>query len=322
MTKEDNVKHKDGYFNCTCPICGEKFHRKPYSLKIAKTKLCCSRECLREYKRELMSGEGNHQYGLKGSKNPTWKSDEKISRYGYRMIRKLDHPFRTKQNWVLEHRLIAEQYLLTDDNSVLIDGKRYLSPDFVVHHKNFDRLDNRVENLEIMSKKEHQSYHSKLNMRERDAETGRFIEDDDAVKIRKLTETAIKPKRETDGAAGYDLCVDCSEKTIIQPHKSVMMSTGLSFSIPKGYCGLIFARSGISTKRGIRPTTCVSIIDSDYRGEVRLPLYNDSDEPQTIEPYERVAQMLIMKPMITDIEVVDSLDETERGEKGFGSTGK
>lgn len=269
-----------------------------------------------------MSGEGNHQYGLKGRDNPTWKSDEKISNYGYKLIRVLDHPFRNKKDWVFEHRLVAEKYLLNDDNSVEINGEKYLSPDYVVHHKNFDRLDNRVENLVVMTKKEHLAYHNRLNPVTKDKETGRFVSMSDSLRIKKVTETAIKPERGTKGSAGYDLCVDSEKDIVIPPHKAEMFKTGLAFSIPDGYCGLIFARSGISTKRGLRPSTCVSVIDSDYRGEVRLPIYNDSDFYQTVKPYEKVAQMVLVKPYIVDVEIVDSLDDTERGENGFGSTGR
>lgn len=269
-----------------------------------------------------MAGENNHQYGLKGSKNATWKSDRKLSRYGYIQVRKLYHPFRDKADFVFEHRLVAEKYLLTDENSVEIDGKRYLSPEYAVHHKNFDRTDNRPENLEVMTKGEHQSFHAKLNRMERDSVTGRFLKNNYPLSIRKVTETAILPKRATSGSAGYDLCVDSDEETIIPPHETVMLSSGLAFAIPRGYLGAIYARSGISTKRALRPATCVSIIDSDYRGVVMLPMHNDSDEEQIIEPHERVAQLIIQKPCYFELELVDELDETERSDHGFGSTGR
>lgn len=137
-----------------------------------------------------------------------------------------------------------------------------------------------------------------------------------------MTETAILPDRKTDGAAGYDLCVDSDKPIEIKPHEAVIVSTGIAFEIPKGYVGCVYARSGISIKRHVRPSTCVSVIDSDYRGDVRLPMYNDSGETQIIEPYERVAQIVLHKIATPEIEVVDKLEETDRGENGFGSTGR
>lgn len=316
----EKAKHKDGYYNCTCPICGNKFHRKPYTLSILKTKPCCSRECLRKYKKILMSGEGNHQYGLINEKNATWKGGK--THTGYIRVRVPGHPFSNKKGYVLEHRLVAEKYLLNEENSVCVDGKRYLSPDYVVHHINFDRGDNSIENLAVMKHNEHVSLHNRLNPSKKDKKTGRIMKDNSFIKIRKVTETGVKPERQTTGSAGYDLCVDSDKEIIIESHKSVVVGSGIAFAIPKGYCGLVFARSWISTKRGIRPSTCVSVIDSDYRGEVMLPLYNDSDFPQVIKPYERVGQMIIIKPYYPEIEIVDSLDETDRGEDGFGSTGR
>lgn len=122
-----------------------------------------------------MSGSGNHQYGLKGRLNDSWKSDEKITRFGYRAIRVLDHPFKTKAGFVLEHRLVAEKFLLDDKNSIVIDGKRYLKKEYAVHHKDKNRLNNSLDNLVVMLKSEHSSMHNKENPVERDKVTGRFI---------------------------------------------------------------------------------------------------------------------------------------------------
>ena len=92
-------------------------------------------------------------------------------------------------------------------------------------------------------------------------------------------------------------------------------------SFPKEYCGLIFARSGVSTKRHLRPSTCVSVIDNDYRGSVGLPIHNDSNAEQVVCPGERIAQLMLVKTHTPNIELVDELDDTERGNRGFGSTG-
>lgn len=308
------------WLNCECPTCGKKFHLKPSAIKRFKRHFC-SKECFRIAKADDMSGENNHQYGLKGKKNASWKSDKRISRYGYRQVRCIDHPFRDKEDFVFEHRLVAEKYLLNDENSVMVDGKRYLSPDYVVHHKNFNRLDNNIWNLQVMEKSEHQRLHMRLNAVDRNREDGRFMKSEYGFRVKRVTETAVLPKRATLGSGGFDLCVDSDVPVKIKPHETVVMKTGLAFALPEGYVAEIFARSGISTKRGLRPSTCVSIIDWDYRGEVSLPIYNDSSEEQIIQPYERVAQAIFVKCVTPELILVDRLDETERGTNGFGSSG-
>lgn len=310
------------YLNCECPICHKKFHLKPSQIKKTKNNYC-SRECHREAKKIYMAGSKNHQYGKKGHRNASWKSDVKESRYGYVQIRVLDHPFRDGDDFVFEHRLVAEKYLLNDENSLIINGKRYLSPKYVVHHIDFDRKNNSVDNLMVMTKKDHQRLHCSLNQAKRNERSGRFEKDNDNIlHARKTTETAKLPTRATDGSAGYDLYVDSDKEITIKAHETVMCTTGLAFSIPRGYVGLIFGRSGKATKEGVRPATCVSVIDSDYRGNVGLPMHNDSDEDRIIKPYERVAQMIITKYETPELVLVDKLDETERGDNGFGSTGR
>ena len=141
------------------------------------------------------------------------------------------------------------------------------------------------------------------------------------MRIKKLTETAILPVRSTDGSAGYDLYVDCDKDVIINPYQTEVLHTNIAMEIPKGYFGAVYARSGMSTRQGLRPATCVSVIDSDYRGEVGLPIHNDSDIPQIIKAYSRVAQIVLQPCLTPELEVVDSLDNTDRGMGGFGSTG-
>lgn len=142
------------------------------------------------------------------------------------------------------------------------------------------------------------------------------------IKIKKLTESAIIPTKGTEEAAGFDLYVDNDKAVTILPHETEMLQTNIAFELPRGHFGAVFARSGLSTKKGIRPSTCVSVIDSDYRGSVGVPLHNDSNEPRVIEPHERVAQMVIIPIPEVEFVLVDSLEETERGTGGFGSTGK
>lgn len=141
------------------------------------------------------------------------------------------------------------------------------------------------------------------------------------MRIKKLSETAILPVRGSEQAAGYDLFADSKEAIEIQPHETVKVNTGIAMSIPEGYFGGIFARSGLSTKKGLRPANCTGVVDSDYRGPVIVALHNDSEVVQRIEPQERVAQLVVMPYLAVEFDEVDELEETKRGEGGFGSTG-
>lgn len=147
--------------NCECIICGKKMRVKPSHLNRLKTGITCSHECDNVRRQMIMAGERNHQFGLKGSLNASWKSDERLSSYGYKLIRCLSHPLRNSDDFVFEHRLIAETYLLTDENSIEINGVRYLSPEFDVHHIDMDRLNNNVDNLYVLLKSVHRSFHTK-----------------------------------------------------------------------------------------------------------------------------------------------------------------
>lgn len=141
------------------------------------------------------------------------------------------------------------------------------------------------------------------------------------MKIKKLSDTAMIPSRGSRLAAGYDLYADIQEVIKVQPHETVKISTGISMAVPEGYFGAIFARSGLSTKKGLRPANCTGVVDSDYRGPVIVALHNDSETVQVVEPAERIAQLVVMPFLPVEFEVVEELDETERGEGGFGSTG-
>lgn len=145
--------------NCICPICNTSFHVKP-SHKARYDHVFCSKKCKKEYDRIRMSGEGNHQYGLKGELNASWKSDEKISVYGYKLIRNLYHPFKNGDGFVFEHRLVVEKYMLIPENSIEIDGTLYLSPEWAVHHIDFNRLNNAIDNLFPLPKGLHTKFHS------------------------------------------------------------------------------------------------------------------------------------------------------------------
>lgn len=145
------------------------------------------------------------------------------------------------------------------------------------------------------------------------------------VKIKKINDKAIIPSRGSSSAAGYDLyaVTDMSDESlVIEAGKTVKVKTGLSMEIPEGYFGAIYPRSGLSTKQGLRLANCVGVVDPDYRGEVMVALYNDSNDMQTITSGERIAQIVITPYLPVEFEEVDELNDTERSTGGFGSTGK
>lgn len=139
---------------------------------------------------------------------------------------------------------------------------------------------------------------------------------------KKLRANAVLPQKGTDGAACSDIFACIDEKVEIAPGKTEMIPTGISISVPKGFGAFIFARSGLGIKRGIVPSNCVGVIDSDYRGEVCVGLYNHSDTAYTVTPGDRIAQMAVIPVVTSEWEEANELSETERGSGGFGSTGK
>lgn len=142
------------------------------------------------------------------------------------------------------------------------------------------------------------------------------------LKIEKLPHNQILPEYKTEGAAGMDLCAAISEPLELKPLERTLIPTGLKIELEHGYEAQIRPRSGMSIKHGITLINCVGTIDEDYRGEVCVPVVNISNETYTIQPQERIAQMVISKYEQAKIEVVTQLTETLRGEGGFGSTGK
>ena len=142
------------------------------------------------------------------------------------------------------------------------------------------------------------------------------------IKVKKLNDLAKIPTRGSAAAAGYDLYAATDKKIIIRPHETIKIGTGLSFELPEGTFAGIFARSGLATKQGLRPANCVGVCDSDYRGEYIVALHNDTDKIQTIEPGDRIAQMILLPYVEMEFEEVKELSDTERGKGGFGSTDK
>ena len=141
------------------------------------------------------------------------------------------------------------------------------------------------------------------------------------VKIRKLDERAVIPSLGSEYAAGADLYAVLDENLIIKSHETVLIHTGIAMEIPVGYAGMIFARSGLATKKGLAPANKVGVVDADYRGEIMVALHNHTEEDQSIEHGERIAQMVIMPYYKANFVETDELSDTQRGAGGFGSTG-
>lgn len=143
----------------------------------------------------------------------------------------------------------------------------------------------------------------------------------ETIKVKILDEHASVPTFGSAFAAGADLYSIEPDTVTIPPNSTRKMSTGLAMAIPDGYFGAIFARSGLATKQGLRPANCVGVVDADYRGEVIVALHNDTEDTQVIPPFARIAQMVILPVPKIEYQVVEELDDTSRGDKGFGSTG-
>lgn len=142
------------------------------------------------------------------------------------------------------------------------------------------------------------------------------------LRVKKIREQAQIPHYGTDFAAGADLYACLDEPLTIKAGTTEFIPTGLAMEIPAGMVGLIYARSGLACKKGLAPANKVGVIDSDYRGEIMIALYNHSCEDITVESGERVAQMMIAPYIFAEYEETDELSDTVRGEGGFGSTGK
>ena len=137
----------------------------------------------------------------------------------------------------------------------------------------------------------------------------------------KLDERAIVPTYGTEFSAGADLYNLPGNDVVIPPHETAMLHTGLAMELPVGYCGLIFARSGLASKRGLAPANKVGVVDPDYRGEWMVALHNHTDREATVAGGERIAQMVITPYLRADFNPVEELSDTARGAGGFGSTG-
>ena len=157
------------------------------------------------------------------------------------------------------------------------------------------------------------------------------------VKIVRIAPDVVMPTKAHDTDAGFDLYAYCPDATFyswesgcqlnvkgakVRPNETYKFHTGIKLAIPDGYWGGIYARSGLATKCGLRPANCVGVIDSSYRGEIIVAIHNDSNETQLVHNGDRIAQLVIQKVEPTVFEEVSELDETSRGESGFGGSGK
>ena len=141
------------------------------------------------------------------------------------------------------------------------------------------------------------------------------------VAVKKLRPNAKLPTYGSEFAAGADLYACLDAPVTIQPHETYLVPTGLSLELPVGWAGMVHARSGMATKRDLAPANKVGVIDCDYRGEVMVSLHNHGSQPQTVEPGERIAQLVIMPYLTAQFFETEELSDTVRGEGGFGSTG-
>ena len=142
------------------------------------------------------------------------------------------------------------------------------------------------------------------------------------LKIKRLAHNKFVPEYKTEGAAGMDLCAAIDAPITLKPLERKLIPTGLKIELEHGYEAQVRPRSGLSIKHGITLINCIGTVDEDYRGEICVPIVNLSNESYTIQPDERIAQMVISRVEQAEIEVVTELSETNRGEGGFGSTGK
>ena len=143
----------------------------------------------------------------------------------------------------------------------------------------------------------------------------------ETIRVKKIRVNAVLPTYGSAEAAGADLYACLDEEVVIEPGKSAFIPTGLSMEIPRGYAGLIYARSGLACKRGLAPANKVGVVDSDYRGEFMVVLHNHGSEAQSVGHGERIAQLVVTPVLTPSFVECDDLTETVRAEGGFGSTG-
>lgn len=321
------MKNKDEYNkyhctpNCKCVICGKEMYIKPNVLKKTKHGVTCSIECGSKNRSNWSKGKGNHQYGLRGKLNSSFKSERLITEYGYIAVYKPEHPFHTSRDRVLEHRLVVEQNadLFDPKYFVEINGKKYLKRTTEVHHKNEIKTDNRIENLLPVTKGEHREIHNKDRqiLRNRQGQIVSFVKKGTPIKIGiKLFNGGKIPVKQTSGAA----CFDCfaNEDVTIAGKTRKLVKLGFGLEMPYCYEALIRPRSGLS-KKGI--DVALGTIDEDFKAEISANVINNTDEDFEVHKGDRICQIAIRSFEKIEFLQVKELSETERGQGGFGHTG-
>jgi dUTP pyrophosphatase len=301
--------------NISCCICDKKFYIKPshFEKRIHKDKLSCSLACAAIVKKELMSGENNHQYGLKGDLNSSYISDIRTSSNGYILVKALNHPLCHYDGYMLLHRLLYEEYLKqSGDYQFLIDMDGYwvLNPAYVIHHIDGNRTNNKIENLELTTLSEHSARHSEEKTIIRDF-LGRI-----KTVVGEIKSGELARNKRFD--AGQD--VKASKSTIIPAKGDAIVFTNLYLNVPEGYVGLLWSRSGLSVKHKIE--VGAGCIDSGYNGEILVHLYNHSDVAYEVKAGDKIAQLLTIPIDLNEyVSVQEFSFESERGTAGFNSSG-
>lgn len=297
-----------------CVNCNKYYFVKPSVYYKTINPTCCM-SCAKKVRSKIMTGKGNHQYGLKGEFNSSYRSDLKLSIYGYVKVRCIDHPNADCDGFVLLHRLIMEQYLIENNPSstylTFVDGYPFqlLSKKYIVHHKDGNKLNNVIENLKVETLAEHSRHHYIDKPIIRDQITGRYkgLQVNQGKKLFKSFKFD----------AGLD--ISAAESGIVLSNGYSVISTDLFVNVPPGYVGLIWARSGLSIKYGI--SVGAGCIDSGYTGEVKVMLYNHGDLDYEYKIGDRIAQFLTIPINIEEYELVENFsNSTQRGSGGFGST--
>jgi len=309
--------------NATCAICGKGIHAAPSKLKATKV-ICCSMECSKKWRSIAMSGQGNHQYGLKGEKNASFKGRRtmKKNNHQYDIFEYCpDHPYANKSGRVKLHRLIVERNLeaFSSEYFEVINGEPCLKKQYYVHHKDGNHDNNSLDNLEIVTRSEHRRIHNLEQPQAKDPVTGRFKRSSNGIRIRftAVDKDAKAPKKASRGAGAYDLSAVRREEL---PNGFVKYYTGIAVEIPQGYTGFLYPRSSV-VKRGLLMANSVGVIDSDFRGEISAIFVKTKDSAE-YRLGDRMCQLLIQKTPDIEFEWADELSETARGAGGYGSTGR